>query len=309
MVQRLRVMRGFGWCFAGAALLLVSIPALAQETFETPEEAVTALVAAAKDGEKTKLLEILGPGGEEIVTSGDDVADRNARETFVAAYDEKHSLDREGGDHQTVLVLGSNDWPFPIPIVEREGKWQFDASAGHEEILLRRIGRNELSAIEASLAYVAAQREYAALDVDGVRPPAYAQRIVSSEGKKDGLYWPSAGDETQSPLGAMFAEASDEGYELGGAPVPYHGYHYRVLTSQGPGADGGAFDYVVDGRMIGGFALLAYPAEYGNSGIMTFIVNHDGVVFQSDLGPDTEARAAEIDDFAPGETWTEVEAR
>ena len=308
MVQRLRVTRGFSWCFAGAALLLVSIPAFAQETFDTPEEAVTALVVAAKDGDKTELLEILGPGSEEIVSSGDDVADRNARETFASAYDEKHSLEREGGD-RTVLVLGSDNWPFPIPIIEREGRWEFDAPAGHEEILLRRIGRNELSAIQASLAYVAAQREYATLDVDGVRPPAYAQRIISSEGKKDGLYWPSAAGETQSPLGALFAEASDEGYELGGAPVPYHGYHYRVLTSQGPGADGGAFDYVVDGRMIGGFALLAYPAEYGNSGIMTFIVNHDGVVFQSDLGPDTEARAAEIDDFAPGETWTEVEAR
>ena len=306
MVQRLRLMRQAGRCLAGAALLLVSTPAFAQEPFDTPEEAVTALVAAAKDGDKTKLLAILGPEGEEIVSSGDDVADRNARDTFVAAYDEKHTLEREGDD-QTVLVMGSDDWPFPIPVVEREGKWEFDAAAGHEEILLRRIGRNELSAIQSSLAYVAAQKEYAALDVDGVRPPAYAQRIVSSDGKKDGLYWPSAAGETQSPLGALFAEASDEGYEFGGAPVPYHGYYYRILKSQGPGAEGGAFDYVVNDRMIGGFALLTYPAEYGNSGIMTFMVNHDGVVFQKDLGEDTEAVAAEIDAFAPDETWTKAE--
>ena len=161
----------------------------------------------------------------------------------------RHSLEREGADH-AVLVIGADAWPFPIPIVEREGKWEFDTAAGQEEILLRRIGRNELSAIQASLAYVAAQKEYAALDVDGQRPPAYAQRIVSSEGRKDGLYWQSEGD-NESPLGKLFAEASDEGYEFGDLQVPYHGYYYRILKSQGPDAEGGAFDYVVDGRMIG----------------------------------------------------------
>jgi hypothetical protein len=308
MVQRLRLVRQVGRCLAGAAFLFVCTSAFAQEPFETPEAAVTSLVDAAKDGDKAKLLDILGPEGEEVVSSGDDVADRNARDTFIAAYDEKHSLERDGDD-KTILVLGEDDWPFPIPIVAKDGKWKFDTAAGHEEILLRRIGRNELSAIQASLAYVAAQRDYAALDVDGVRPPAYAQRIVSGEGKKDGLYWPSADGNEQSPLGALFADASAEGYAFGGTPRPYHGYYYRVLKRQGADAKGGAFDYVVNGRMIGGFGLIAYPAAYGNSGIMTFMVNHDGVVFQKDLGPDTEERVGEIEAFAPDDGWTKAEAR
>ena len=308
MVQRLRLARQVVRYLAGTATLLVCVcaSAFAQESFDTPEAAVTALVAAAKGSDKGKLLEILGPVGEDVVSSGDDVADRTARDTFVTAYDEKHSLERDG-DGKIILVLGADDWPFPIPVVSKEGKWEFDTAAGREEILLRRIGRNELSAIQASLAYVAAQKEYAALDVDGRRPPAYAQRIVSSAGEKDGLYWPDAEGEDQSPLGALFAEASAEGYEFGNGPVPYHGYHYRVLKSQGAGAEGGAFDYLVDGRMIGGFGLIAYPAAYGNSGIMTFLVNHDGVVFQRDLGPETEERASKIDAFAPDHGWTKVE--
>lgn len=309
MVQRLRLVPMLGRCLATAALLLVCAPAFAQEAFETPEAAVTALVGAAKQGDKAKLLDILGPEGEEVISSGDAVADTNARDSFVAAYDEKHVLEPEGKD-TTILVLGADDWPFPIPIVERDGKWEFDTGAGHEEILLRRIGRNELSAIQASLAYVAAQNDYAALDVDGRRPPAYAQRIVSSPGAKDGLYWPSAEGDAQSPLGALFAEASEEGYAPGGGtPAPYHGYYYRILKGQGGGAEGGAFDYVVDGRMIGGFGLLAYPAEYGNSGIMTFMVNHDGVVLQKDLGPDTGELAGEIEAFAPDETWAKAETQ
>ncbi len=306
MVQRLRLVRQVGRCLAGAAFLLVGTSAFAQEFFDSPDDAVASLVSAAKDGDKAKLLDILGPAGEDVISSGDDVADRNARDSFAAAYDEKHSLEREG-DNKTILVLGADDWPFPIPLVASNGKWKFDTAAGHEEIVLRRIGRNELSAIQASLAYVAAQRDYAAIDVDGVHPPAYAQRIVSSEGKKDGLYWPSAEGDERSPLGALFAEASAEGYAFGGAPRPYHGYYYRVLKRQGAGAQGGAFDYVVNGRMIGGFGLIAYPAEYGNSGIMTFLVNHDGVVFQKDLGPETEERASKIDAFAPDNGWTKVE--
>jgi len=306
MVQRLRLVREVGRCLAGTALLLVCTSAFAQEPFETPEAAVTALVAAAKESDKGKLLEILGPAGQDVVSSGDDVADRAARDTFVTAYDEKHSLERDGDD-KTILVLGADDWPFPIPLVSKEGKWEFDTAAGQEEIVLRRIGRNELSAIQASLGYVAAQKDYAALDVDGRRPPAYAQRIVSSAGEKDGLYWPDAEGEDQSPLGALFAEASAEGYDFANGPVPYHGYYYRILNSQGASAEGGAFDYVVDGRMIGGFGLVAYPAAYGNSGIMTFMVNHDGVVFQKDLGSDTEERASEIEVFAPADGWTKVE--
>ena len=309
MFQRLRRVPRLGRCLGAPALLLVCAPAFAQEAFETPEAAVTALVGAAKEANKAKLLDILGPEGEDVISSGDPVADRNARDSFVTAYDEKHTLEVEGKD-ANILILGAEEWPFPIPIVARDGKWEFDAAAGEEEILLRRIGRNELSAIQASLAYVAAQNEYAALDVDGRRPPAYAQRIVSNAGTKDGLYWPSSEGGTQSPLGALFAEASEEGYAPGGGtPAPYHGYYYRVLKRQGGGAEGGAFDYVVEGRMIGGFGLLAYPAEYGNSGIMTFMVNHDGVVLQKDLGPDTEDLASKIEAFAPDETWTRVETR
>ena len=309
MVQRLRRVPRLGRCLRAAALLLVCAPAFAQEAFETPEAAVTALVGAAKEADKAKLLDILGPEGEDVISSGDPVADRNARDSFVTAYDEKHTLEVEGKD-ANILILGAEEWPFPIPIVERDGKWEFDAAAGEEEILLRRIGRNELSAIQASLAYVAAQNEYAALDVDERRPPAYAQRILSSPGTKDGLYWPSSEGDTQSPLGALFAEASEEGYAPGGGtPAPYHGYYYRILKRQGGGAEGGAFDYVVDGRMIGGFGLIAYPAEYGNSGIMTFMVNHDGVVLQKDLGSDSEDLASEIEAFAPDETWTKVETR
>lgn len=290
----------------GAALLLWCSPAAAQERFDTPENAVKALVTAAKDGSREKLLDILGPDGEDVISSGDDVADRNARDSFIAGYDEKHSLEPDGED-KTILVMGDEDWPFPIPIVKKDGKWAFDSAAGLEEILLRRIGRNELAAIQSSLAYVVAQNDYAALDVDGKNPPPYAQRIVSTPGQKDGLYWPAAEGENQSPLGELFAVAAAEGYKPGEKPIPYHGYYYRVLTRQGAGADGGAYDYVVDGRMIGGFGLLAYPAQYGNSGIMTFMVNQDGVVYQKDLGPKTERLAREIDIFAPDSTWQKAE--
>ncbi|MEZ5828040.1 MAG: DUF2950 domain-containing protein [Hyphomicrobiales bacterium] len=290
----------------GAALLLWCSSAVAQERFDTPENAVEALVTAAKDGSREKLLEILGPDGEDIISSGDEVADRNARDSFIAGYDEKHGLEPDGDD-KTILVMGDENWPFPIPIVKKDGTWAFDSAAGLEEILLRRIGRNELAAIQSSLAYVAAQNDYAALDVDGKNPPPYAQRIVSTPGEKDGLYWPAAEGEDQSPLGELFAEATAEGYKPGEKPIPYHGYYYRVLTRQGAGAEGGAYDYVVDGRMIGGFGLLAYPAQYGNSGIMTFMVNQDGVVFQKDLGPKTEKLAGKIKAFAPESGWTKAE--
>lgn len=291
----------------GAALLFSSTAALAQEQFDSADAAVTALVSAARDGEKNRLLKILGPAGDQIIGSGDEVADRATRDNFVAQYEEKHGLELEGNG-TTTLVMGMDDWPFPIPIVNKGGKWEFDAAAGRDEILLRRIGRNELSAIQVSLAYVAAQNDYAALDVDGLSPPPYAERIVSSSGKKDGLYWPSAEGQDESPLGELFAEASAEGYKLRDKPVPYHGYYYRILKRQGADANGGAFDYVVNGRMIGGFGLLAYPAEYGNSGIMTFMVNHDGVVFQKDLGPETSELAPKIETFLPDGDWTKAAA-
>lgn len=291
-----------------AALLFSSTAALAQEQFDSPDAAVTALVTAAKAGSESELLKILGPEGDDVISSGDDVADRATRDNFVASYEEKHSVELEGNGTIT-LVMGEDDWPFPIPMVNKDGKWEFDTAAGRDEILLRRIGRNELAAIQVSLAYVAAQNEYAALDVDGLSPPPYAQRIVSSAGKKDGLYWPSTEGDDTSPLGKLFAEASAEGYEFNDTPIPYHGYYFRILKRQDAGAEGGAFDYVVDGRMIGGFGLVAYPAEYGNSGIMTFMVNHDGVVFQKDLGEEAEELAGEIDAFAPDKTWTKLDVQ
>lgn len=307
MVESLYRVRWLNWGLVFGAVLLVGCTCeTAQKQFDSPDAAVEALVSAAKDGNQKALLKILGPDGRDVISSGDKVADTGARKRFIAGYEKKHSLTPQGDD-KNILIMGEKDWPFPIPIVSKDGEWEFDTAAGLEEILLRRIGRNELNAIQVELAYVAAQNDYAALDTDGYDPRLYAQRIVSSKGKKDGLYWPSGEGESQSPLGALFAEASAQGYKVGDKPIPYHGYVYRILKRQGPDAAGGAFDYVVDGNMIGGFALIARPAQYGNSGVMTFIVNHDGVVFQKDLGPDTPELAEGIDAFSPDSTWTKVE--
>jgi hypothetical protein len=273
--------------------------------FKTPDEAATALVDAAKAQDKGAILAVLGKEGREVISSGDAVADRAARRSFLAAYNANHTVD-ESGDKAT-LIVGDNDWPFPIPIVKKNDRWSFDTAAGLDEILRRRVGRNELSAIQVCLGYVQAQNEYASLDPAGLGPHAYAQRILSSPGKKDGLYWPSAAGEQPSPLGEFAAEASAEGYKAGQARIPYHGYYYRILKGQGSGAKGGAYDYVVKGKMIGGFALLAYPAQYGNSGIMSFMVNHDGQVLQKDLGPRTTELARKITVYAPDATWKKVE--
>jgi hypothetical protein len=289
-----------------AAMLVVAIPAAsAQQLFQSPEDAVAALVAAAKSGEMKDLTKVLGPKAADIIESGDMVADTDTRQRFVAAYDAKHSVVMEG-DKKASLILGSEDFPFPIPLTRTKTGWEFDTAAGRNEILYRRIGRNELDAIQTSLAYVDAQNEYADKD-RGTGPGVYAQRIVSSAGKKDGLYWPSDGGE-QSPLGELAAQASAEGYKVGGGePQPYQGYYFRILTGQGPNAPGGEMDYVVNGKMIGGFALIAYPAEYGNSGVMTFEVNHAGTVYQKDLGELTEVIAKRIKSFNPDQTWKKVE--
>lgn len=289
-----------------AALLGWSPPVFAQQQFKTPEEAVDALIGAAKSADQKAILGVLGSDGQAIVSSGDPVADSNVRKNFIAAYDAKHAIELEGNGTRT-LIVGNDDWPFPIPLVNKAGEWQFDTKAGLDEILRRRIGRNELSAIQVSLAYVQAQQEYAALDPAGLGRGAYAQRIVSRQGKKDGLYWPTAEGEAPSPLGDLAAQAAAEGYKAGNAPIPYHGYYYRILTRQSASAPGGAYDYLVKGKMIGGFALLAFPAEYGNSGIMTFMVNHDGTVFEKDLGPKTAKLARKIEAFAPDQTWTKVD--
>jgi hypothetical protein len=290
-----------------AALVGLCRSALAQEQFATPEHAVGALVDAAQSQDQKNLLTVLGPDGKAVVNSGDPVADTNARESFVSAYDIKHELELEGDGSQT-LIIGDDDWPFPIPLVNKGGKWQFDTTAGLDEILRRRIGRNELATIQVALAYVQAQNEYASLDAAGLGLHVYAQRIVSRPGKKDGLYWPTAEGEPPSPLGDLAAKASAEGYKAGQTRIPFHGYYYRILTRQGPNAPGGAYDYLAKGKMIGGFALVAYPAQYGNSGIMTFMVNQDGTVFQKDLGPQTDKLARKIESFDPDQTWTKVNA-
>lgn len=277
-----------------------------QRAFATPEVATTALVEAIKAGDRKAVLEILGPEGTTLVSSGDAVADKKVGERFVAEYDLAHRL--EGGGGKVVLYLGPDDFRFPIPIVPDGITWRFDTRAGKEEILNRRIGRNELNAIQVCLAYVDAQREYYSGDrnADGLRE--YAQRFASAPGKRDGLYWETKPGETPSPLGPLVAAARAEGYEArrGGSPASYHGYYYRILTVQGPDAPGGAYSYLAHGRMIGGFALVAFPAQYGVSGVMTFIVNHDGVVYERDLGPNTAAVARAMKQFNPDPSWKKV---
>jgi len=277
-----------------------------QQTFATPEEAVKALMTAAKAGDTKAMLDVLGPGSRAIVQSGDAVADRGGRERFVKSYEEANKLTRSG-DAKTVLSTGKDDWPFPIPIVKDAAGWRFDAKQGREEILNRRIGRNELSVIQVAQAYVDAQREYYLRNPQNDKLLHYAQKFVSAQGKRDGLYYPTNLGERPSPLGPRVERAKAAGYEKGkdaaGQPVPYHGYHYRILRRQGPDAPGGAYDYVAQGKMIGGFALVAWPATYGNSGVMTFLVNHDGVVYEKDLGPDTAQAVQKITRFNPDGSW------
>jgi hypothetical protein len=292
---------------ATAAIILMGAlsAAQAQQSFATMEEAVAALVSAAKAGDRNAIVKILGRGGTDIASSGDPVADADTRERFVAAFDAKHQVMMDSAD-KGILVIGANEFPFPIPLVRKGGRWQFDTASGRLEILYRRIGRNELDAVQASLAYVDAQNEYAEKDRTGEGAGTYAQRIVSQSGKKDGLYWPAGGADDSSPLGELVAKASSDGYRVGGGRAPFHGYYYKILTQQGSTAPGGAANYVVRGKMIGGFALVAYPAEYGNSGVMTFLVNHNGVVFEKDLGPHTARVAGQMTSFNPDQTWKKV---
>jgi hypothetical protein len=289
---------------ATMGFLIFATGAVAQERFGTPDDAVGALIAAAKAADQAALLRVLGPGSREIVSSGDSVADANARKRVVEAYDAKHQVVMEGAD-KAVLVIGDEDWPFPIPLVRAKGQWSFDTAAGRDEILFRRIGRNELRTVETCLAFVDAQEEYAEKGIAG--NGVYAQRIVSTAGKKDGLYWPAQSGEQDSPLGELAAAAASEGYRAGQQRIPYHGYYYKVLTRQGSDARGGTLDYVVRGKMIGGFALVAYPAEYRSSGVMTFLVSHHGKVYEKDLGPGTARIAEGMTAFNPDGSWQQVD--
>jgi Protein of unknown function (DUF2950) len=289
---------------AGAMLTFLMSAAHAQKSYPTPEEAVSALVEAVKAGSAFQMKRVLGPGADDIIDSGDAVADAETRQRFLSAYDIKHSLSFEA-NKKASIILGADDFPFPIPLIHNKAGWEFDTAAGRREILYRRIGRNELDAIQTCLAFVDAQNEYADKDRTGDGAGVYAQHIVSSPGKKDGLFWRD--DRDQSPLGELAAQAAEEGYKVGAEEAPYHGYYYRILKGQGPNAPGGALNYIVKGKMIGGFALVAYPAEYGNSGVMTFMVNHAGTVYQKDLGGRTAIIAKRIYLFDPDQTWKKAD--
>ncbi len=287
----------------GVALFaVVHAAAAAQASFAAPEDAVAAMVDALRLDNGPLMNRILGSGADALLHSGDAVQDQRRRASFLKAYDESHRLAPEG-DNTALLLVGKEAWPMPIPLVKSHGKWRFDATAGKKEILARRIGRNELAAIQVCLAIVDAEREYATLDIDGDGMPEYAAKIVSTPGKHDGLHWEAAPGEPPSPLGPFLAAAADRGYR-GTVPLaPYHGYSYRILSAQGKSAPGGAQDYMIKGRMIGGFAAAAYPARYGISGVMSFIVNQDGVVYQKDLGRDTAAIVRKMKAYDPDPSW------
>ncbi len=282
-------------------------PADGQVTFASAEAAVQALVAALRSGDQADLQRILGPEGRELLDSGDAVADRNNAEAFLAAFDRHHELVVEAGP-RTTLVVGEDDWAMPIPVVAVGGAWHFDTESGKEEILARRIGANELAVIEVCRAIVDAQYEYSeSMRADSRGERVFAQRFLSSPGTRDGLYWERREGEPGSPLGPLVAEAVAEGYSNPPrAERPFHGYRYRMLTAQGPSAPGGARNYLNGGRMTGGFASIAWPAVYDSSGIMTFLVNDDGIVYQKDLGTDTERVVGTIESFDPGEGWEVV---
>jgi hypothetical protein len=280
--------------------------AVKQKTFASAEEGVKALMEAVKKSDTNATLAILGPEAKSLIESGDQVSDRAAGERFVKSYEESNKLVKSG-DTKAVLEVGKDAWPFPIPLVKESVGWRFDTQEGKEEIINRRIGRNELDVIQVCLAIVDAEREYYQRDPDGDKLLQYAQKFVSTKGKRDGLYWETKPDEKPSPLGPLVARARGEGYKgAGGKPVAYHGYYYKLLTGQGKDAPGGAYDYLVKGKMMGGFGVVAYPAQYGSSGIMTFIVNHDGVVYQKNLGPKTASVAQAMTRFNPDKSWTAV---
>ncbi|MBZ5621358.1 MAG: DUF2950 domain-containing protein [Acidobacteriia bacterium] len=292
----------------GAAALAAgtawAAPQGSQRTFASPQEAAQALIDAAEHNDSAALLKIFGPEGKDIVESGDPAEDKNGRMEFARMAHEKMQVEPAPGDpDRATLVAGPQDWPFPVPIIRKSGQWHFDSAAGRVEILARRIGRNELTAIDVCRGYVEAQMEYAAHDRESAGILQYAQKIISSPGKKDGLYW--AG-EPENLVPKSFADASAAMFAEGRKPVPYHGYYFHILKAQGPDAEGGAVDYVVKGRMIGGFALVAFPAEYGVSGVKTFIVNHRGMEYEKDLGAGTVAVARQMARFNPDKTWKAV---
>jgi hypothetical protein len=290
---------------AGAIQLGACARVEKHKSFKTPDDAVSALVAALQKDDMQALETLLGPGSEDLLSSGDPVQDNTDRDRFLAAYAQKHSL-QDNGDGSKTLLIGDDDWPFAIPLTEKKGRWRLNGAAGADELIYRRVGANELGAIAVCRGFVEAQDEYASQGHDDDPPGVYALKLVSDEGMHNGLYWPTTDDEPPSPAGPFVAAAADEGYLFGEDRRPYHGYYYRMLYSQGSHAQGGARDYFADGVLTQGFALIAWPAEYGVSGVQTFIVNQDGSVYQKDLGEDTATAAAAIQSFDPDDSWTLV---
>jgi hypothetical protein len=312
MLKKSRILQSFaaiallGLALTGCNRKAEAPPVPESRLFATPEAAVDAMVAALEKQDKDALSRILGPDGVEILSSGDPVSDAGDRDEFLAAYKAKHALKADG--ERKTLVIGTDDWPFPIPVAKQGDKWYLDTAAGADELIYRRIGENELGAIAVSRGYVDAQKEYASLGRDGGEPGVYAMKILSDASRQNGLYWPTSEGEDPSPIGAFVAEAAAEGYRTETASA-YHGYRYRLLYRQGDKAAGGAKDYFVDGRLTGGFAMIAWPADYGNSGVKSFLINQDGTVFEKDLGETTEEAAAAIDSFNPDEGWKAVPAQ
>jgi hypothetical protein len=294
---------------AVAILLLAGMPAISsaqqpgQKTFSSAEEASGALVAAAQANDEKAMLDIFGPEGKQIVSSGDDVQDQESRANFVKKYQEMHRLVNEP-DGTTSLYIGAENWPTPIPLVHKGDVWYFDTAAGTREILYRRVGRNEISTIRVCQELVAAEKDYYSQNNS-----VYTQRFFSDEGQHDGLYWKAAAGAAESPIGPLVAAAATEGYEKNpeSETAPFHGYYYHILTAQGRHATGGAKNYIVRGKMTGGFAFVAYPAEYRSSGVMTFIVGSDGVVYQKDLGRNTESIVKAMKKFDPDSSWQKTE--
>ena len=285
-------------------------PAAGQKTFASDDDAARAMVEAARDENHEQVHEILGPAWKELV-SGDKVEDANAFKEFAEHAAQRMRLEKKDAN-TSILYIGDDDWPFPIPIVKSSDvKWFFDTEAGKAEVLARRIGANELGAIDVCQAYVRAQRQYFRHDHDGSQLPQYAQHLVSSPGKHNGLYWEATSEQESSPFGPLVADAEMEGYQEPQAGQhhyqPYHGYHFRILKAQGPAAPGGKYSYVIHGNMVAGFALVAFPDKYRSSGIMTFIINQNGKVYQKDLGPDTTRIASQMTEYNPDQSWSPVQ--
>ena len=299
-------------CVCALSGLVFSRTAVAQagqhRTFATPEDAVKALIDVTKGGDLDGLLAIFGPDGKELISSSDPATARTNQQVFTVAAAEQWHLEDSGANRKT-LVIGNEDWPFPVPIVKDASGWRFDTAAGKEEVLARRVGRNELQAIATSRAYVTAQRRYAEQGHDGKPAGVYATKFQSDPGKENGLYWPTTRGQKPSPLGDLVAEAAQEGRAIGGnnpQPSPLHGYYFKILTAQGASAAKGARTYVVKGDMTGGFALVAWPAQYDMTGVMTFIVGDDGIVREKDLGPGTDAVARKMTVYNPDASWRPV---